>query len=238
MIHPRSRGRWCCGRTRSVMKPSQRSAGWCCQSFKDKGWASMLCVSCWKQRAMMAAGGWYTLSRQSRMRRPTAYAGRSASGWLGRRMSPLLVRSSGPTTGSLIWRLILSSGISHLDPPLAKYAQTVGHCRSPGMESSARPFGSASVGSRCGQPWWSAGSARSPVWCQDTVDSDLPLRRSFRGHLSTAAFLVRAGVLGLWLQLNVPSFRLVRARGGHGHTPVAGDPLLAIRPQGRGQWLT
>ena len=24
-----------------------------------------------------------------------------------------------------------------------------------------------------------------------------------------------------------PWFRLVRARGGHGHTPVAGDPLLA-----------
>ena len=39
-------------------------------------------------------------------------------------------------------------------------------------------------------------------------------------------------MLGLWLQLDVPGFRLVRARGGHGRTPVAGDPLLAKSAQG------
>jgi hypothetical protein len=32
-------------------------------------------------------------------------------------------------------------------------------------------------------------------------------------------------MLGLWLQLDVPGFRLVRARKGHGHTPVAGGAL-------------
>ena len=56
---------------------------------------------------------------------------------------------------------------------------------------------------------------------------DLPLRRSSRGHSSNGPLLARVNVLGLWLQLDVPGFRPVRARGGHGHTPVAGDPLLA-----------
>jgi hypothetical protein len=44
---------------------------------------------------------------------------------------------------------------------------------------------------------------------------DLPLRRSFRGHLLTAAYLARAGLLGVWLQLSVPGFRPVLARGWH-----------------------
>ena len=41
------------------------------------------------------------------------------------------------------------------------------------------------------------------------------LRRSFRGHLSTAAFLARAGLLGVWLRLDVSGFRPVLARGWH-----------------------
>jgi hypothetical protein len=45
---------------------------------------------------------------------------------------------------------------------------------------------------------------------------DLPLRRSSHGHSSSAHLLARARMLGLWLQLDVPGFRLVRARGGHG----------------------
>ena len=39
---------------------------------------------------------------------------------------------------------------------LAKYAQTVGHRRSPGIAVTARPSGSARGGPCCGQPWWSA----------------------------------------------------------------------------------
>ena len=50
---------------------------------------------------------------------------------------------------------------------------------------------------------------------------DLPLRGSFRRRPSTAACLTRAGLLGLWPQLDVSGFCLVRARRGHGHTPVA-----------------
>ena len=42
-----------------------------------------------------------------------------------------------------------------------------------------------------------------------------------------SSLLARARMLGLWLQLDVPGFLLARARGGHGHPPVAGDPLLA-----------
>jgi hypothetical protein len=45
---------------------------------------------------------------------------------------------------------------------------------------------------------------------------DLPLTRSFHDRRSTAAFLVRAGLLIAWLQLNVSGFRLVLARGWHG----------------------
>jgi hypothetical protein len=45
---------------------------------------------------------------------------------------------------------------------------------------------------------------------------DQLLRRSFRGHLSTAAFLVNAGLLGVWLQLDVSGFCSVLARGWHG----------------------
>jgi hypothetical protein len=41
------------------------------------------------------------------------------------------------------------------------------------------------------------------------------LRRSFCGQRSTAAFLARAGLLGVWLQLNVPGSRSVLARAWH-----------------------
>lgn len=39
----------------------------------------------------------------------------------------------------------------------AKYVRAVGYRRSPGLAATARPPGSARVGPRCGQPWWSAG---------------------------------------------------------------------------------
>jgi hypothetical protein len=42
------------------------------------------------------------------------------------------------------------------DPLLAKYAQAVGQRRSPGLVITARPSGSARVGSRSGRPLWSA----------------------------------------------------------------------------------
>ena len=45
---------------------------------------------------------------------------------------------------------------------------------------------------------------------------DRLLRRSFHRHLSTAAFLVRAGFLVVWLPLDVGGYRLVLARGWHG----------------------
>ncbi len=37
------------------------------------------------------------------------------------------------------------------------------------------------------------------------------------GTRSSASLLARASVLGLWLRLDVADFRLIRARGGHGH---------------------
>src|SRR5215510_8949613 len=42
------------------------------------------------------------------------------------------------------------------------------------------------------------------------------LRRSFRGRRPTAAFLIRAGLLVVWLPLDGCGYRLVRAREGHG----------------------
>jgi hypothetical protein len=51
---------------------------------------------------------------------------------------------------------------------------------------------------------------------------ELLLRRSFCGQRSTAAFLARARVLVVWLQLNVSGFRLVLARTWHGRS----DPWL------------
>jgi hypothetical protein len=45
---------------------------------------------------------------------------------------------------------------------------------------------------------------------------DLPLRRSFRGQRPPAGFLVRAGLLGIWLRLSVSGFRSVLARDWHG----------------------
>jgi hypothetical protein len=48
-----------------------------------------------------------------------------------------------------------------------------------------------------------------------TAVLDLPLTRSFPGRSSTAALLVRAGLLIVWLQLNVSGFRPVLACGWH-----------------------
>ena len=49
-----------------------------------------------------------------------------------------------------------------------------------------------------------------------TRTRDLPLRRLFHAGGQPAVFLVRAGLLVLWLQLDVSSFRPVLARGWHG----------------------
>ena len=49
-----------------------------------------------------------------------------------------------------------------------------------------------------------------------TRTRDLPLRRSFHTLRSTAAFLVRAGFLVVWLPLDVSGFCPVLARGWHG----------------------
>ncbi len=46
---------------------------------------------------------------------------------------------------------------------------------------------------------------------------DRLLRRSFHAGGQPAVSLVRAGLLIIWLQLNVSGFRLVLARGWHGH---------------------
>ena len=43
------------------------------------------------------------------------------------------------------------------------------------------------------------------------------LRRSFQAGGQLAAFLIRAGLLVVWLQLNVSHFCLVLARGWHGY---------------------
>lgn len=62
--------------------------------------------------------------------------------------------------------------------------------------------------------------------CMQTPE--LPLRRSSHGLRSTAAFLVSAGFLVVWLPLDVHGFRLVLARGWHDqlHAQTA-DPLHA-----------
>ena len=55
------------------------------------------------------------------------------------------------------------------DPLLAKYAQTVGYRRSPGLAATASPPESARVGSCCGRDWWSALTvptrAAQATWC-------------------------------------------------------------------------
>jgi hypothetical protein len=43
------------------------------------------------------------------------------------------------------------------------------------------------------------------------------LRSSFFGHWRPAAFLVRVGLLVVWLHFNAPGFRCVLARGWHGY---------------------
>jgi len=50
---------------------------------------------------------------------------------------------------------------------------------------------------------------------QQDSSRDPLLRRSFHAAGQPASSLVRAGWLMLWLQLNVPSFRPVLARGWH-----------------------
>jgi hypothetical protein len=46
--------------------------------------------------------------------------------------------------------------------------------------------------------------------------TELLLRRSFHAGGQAAVFLIRAGLLVVWLQLNVSGFRPVLARGWHG----------------------
>ena len=61
-----------------------------------------------------------------------------------------------------------------------------------------------------------------------TRTRDLPLRRSFHGRRSTAAFLVSCGLAGAGHRVSVPGFCLVRARGGHGSgssPPWCSSPL-------------
>jgi len=48
-----------------------------------------------------------------------------------------------------------------------------------------------------------------------TRTRDLPLMRSFHAGGQAAVFLIRAGLLIVWLQLNVSGFRPVLARGWH-----------------------
>jgi hypothetical protein len=59
-----------------------------------------------------------------------------------------------------------------------------------------------------------------------TGRSDPLPRRSFQAGGQPAAFLMRASLLILWLQLNVSGFRLVLARGWHG-------ARLSMRTTGR-----
>jgi hypothetical protein len=63
---------------------------------------------------------------------------------------------------------------------------------------------------------------RMPLWSTLVVSlvvihrDDRLLRRLSLSRRSTAAFLIRAGLLVIWLQLNVSGFRSVLARGWHG----------------------
>jgi hypothetical protein len=56
-------------------------------------------------------------------------------------------------------------------------------------------------------------SAVAGVGCCTKLLYDLLLRRSFRVLRSTAAFLVTAGFLVVWLLLDVRGFRPILARG-------------------------
>ena len=65
--------------------------------------------------------------------------------------------------------------------------------------------------------------------------SDRLLRSSFFGQWRPAAFLLRASLLGVWPQLDVPGFRPVLARGWHGLTSssrTTGTRLLAAERHG------
>ncbi len=64
---------------------------------------------------------------------------------------------SGPSLGPLTCG---AKGARTPDPLLAKYTRTVGISRSPGPTLRGCPLGSAHVGPRCGQLWWSALAAR------------------------------------------------------------------------------
>lgn len=63
------------------------------------------------------------------------------------------------------------------DPSFVRDTQTVGDSRSPGAAPRAHPLGSARVGSRCGQRWWSA---------LGRVGGDILIRRDLRESKSPA----------------------------------------------------
>jgi hypothetical protein len=75
-------------------------------------------------------------------------------------------------------------------------------------------------------------TARAAIYRQDAVDSDLLLRRSFHARGQPASFLIRAGLLVVWLQLNVSGFRPVLARMWHGQEAETPWPTVWMQTTG------
>lgn len=85
-----------------------------------------------------------------------------------------------------------------------------------------RPLSGPVVVSHGGQP----GPLGSRFTVKTRLTFDLLLRSSFCGHWLPAAFLVTAGLLVVWLQLDIPGFRFVLARDWHASTRV---PVAVLR---------
>ncbi len=74
-------------------------------------------------------------------------------------------------------------------------------------------------------------SERHPAtWQDDGAQSDLLLRRSFHVLRPTAASLVRAAFLVVWLPLDVYGLRPLRACGGHDPGQVSPTGAVALGP--------
>jgi len=87
-------------------------------------------------------------------------------------------------------------------PPGADYVDNWRADKTPAWADSTRSTAVADTGRRRGRLLYS-------------LLYDRPLTRSFHVLGSTAAFLVKAGFLVVWLPLDVYGFRLVLARGWH-----------------------
>jgi hypothetical protein len=108
-------------------------------------------------------------------------------------------------------------------PLLVRHCHFVGYRRSPGDLFS---LVTRSIGERRRSLWSTLVVSSPPSESRDRL-----LRRSFQAGDRAAAFLIRAGLLVVWLQLNVSGFRPVLARTWHGR------PSWGSIPPWRAIWM-